>query len=57
MNAPDLWADFAEVFADVLPTAWTEAEMNRLADEYQREQIANAQSDAAWAANIKEHTK
>jgi len=57
MNTPDLWAAFAEVFADVLPTAWTEAEMNRLADEYQREQIANAQSDAAWAANIKEHTK
>mgnify|MGYP003481281887 CR=1 FL=1 len=53
----DIWGDFAEVFADVLQMPLTPEQMDALADEYQREQIATAQSEAAWAANVKEYNR
>jgi hypothetical protein len=43
----DIWGDFAEVFADVPQMPLTPEQMDALADEYQREQIATAQSEAA----------
>ena len=45
MNAPrDPWADFEEVFADVLALPEPSAdEMQAMADEYQRAAIAGAQ--------------
>lgn len=59
MNARDPCADFAEVFSDELAAAnsWTPEQMQAAADEYQREQITTAQSEAAWQANIKEFNK
>lgn len=60
MNAPrDPWADFAAVFSEELADAakWTPEQMQAAADEYQRAEIASAQSDAAWQANIKEFNK
>jgi hypothetical protein len=43
MNAPrDQWADFCEVFGDVL--ALTTEQMDALADEYQRQQLASVNS-------------
>lgn len=55
----DPWADFAEVFAPELAAAnsWTQKQMDAIADQYQREQIATAQSDDAMAANLKEYNK
>lgn len=52
-------ADFCEVFAPELRAAntWTPEQMDAMADEYQREQIASAQSEEAWAANLKEYSK
>ena len=50
--APALLDALQEYVAhDVLTASWTAEEMQTLADEYQREQIASAQSEAAWAAN------
>jgi len=49
MNMPDPWDDFFLVFRDELATAvqWTPEQMDAAADEYQREQIASAQSEQA----------
>lgn len=60
MNAPrDPWADFAEAFSDYLADAeqWTPEQMQAAADEYQRDAIATAQSEAAFEANTKEFNK
>lgn len=42
----DPWADFCEVFAPELRAAntWTPEQMDAMADEYQRDQIASANS-------------
>ena len=52
----------ADDFALALPHAFdvrpmTPAETQAYADEYQRDQIASAQSEEAMAANIKESSK
>lgn len=59
MNAPrEPWADFCAEFAeDIAAVPLTPAELQKLADEYQREQIEIAQSEAAYAANVKEYSK
>ena len=59
MNAPDVWADFAAVFADELQAAaiWTPEQMQAMSDEYQRDAIAGANSEAAQEAARKEHSK
>ena len=59
MNARDPWADFCEVFAPELAAAakWTPEQMQAAADEYQRAEIATAQSEQAMAANMKEYSK
>ena len=48
----DPWEDFAAVFAEELASAakWDEETMLRLAEEYEREQIATARSEADFAA-------
>ena len=60
MNTPrDPWLDFADVFAEELKAqaAWTDEmrEAARLA--YEMEQVITAQSEAAFAANVKEYNK
>lgn len=60
MNAPrDPWADFAAEFAEELKAAMTlnAADLDRLAEEYQREAIATAQSEADQEAIRKEYAK
>lgn len=58
MNIPrDPWEDFAEAFADLLNQPITAEQMDEMADDYQRQQIATAQSEAAWDANMKEYNK
>ena len=57
MTARDAWDDFAEVFAEELAAPLTPAQMDAMADEYQRDAIASAQSEAAFAANVKEFSK
>ena len=59
MNAPDIWADFAQVFAAEIAaqTQWTPEQMDAMAEEYAREQMTTAQSEAAYAANLKEYSK
>jgi hypothetical protein len=50
MNAPrDPWEAFSAVFAEELSAAakWTPEQMDAMADEYQREQIETARSEAA----------
>jgi hypothetical protein len=44
---PDWWRD----------RPLTDAELDAMAQEYAREQMATAQSEAAHEANIKEHSK
>ena len=52
MNAPALWADFAEVFAEELKVQPLTAEqIEQMREDYERGEIASAQSEAAWAAN------
>lgn len=55
----DPWEDFAAVFAEEIAAAvqWTPEAMEAAAAEYQREQIAGAQSEAAWAAFVNEYAK
>ena len=55
----DPWADFCAEFAPELyaPPPLTQEQMDAMADEYQRDQIASAQSEEAWAANLKEYSK
>jgi hypothetical protein len=55
----DPWEDFAQVFADIIDAQarWTPEQMDAYADEYQREQIASAQSDAAQEQLRKEYAK
>jgi hypothetical protein len=58
MNARDEWPAPAET-----PQWWrdwaalTDAEKDALGDQYQREQIASAQSEQAQEANQQEHRK
>lgn len=52
MNAGEVWALFEEHFKQPTP-----AELDAMADEYQREQIASAQSEAAQDAARKEYSK
>ena len=52
MNAAEVWTLFEEHFK-----APTPAELDAMADEYQREQIASAQSEAAQEAARKEFAK
>lgn len=51
----DPWLDFAEVFADELraQAAWTDEMREAARRAYELEQIATAQSEAAFAANVK----
>jgi len=52
MNEPDLWDDFAEVFAEELNVQPLTAEqIEQMREDYERGEIASAQSEAAWAAN------
>ena len=45
MNAPrDPWIDFAEVFAEELAAPLTTEQMDAMADDYAREQMAGANS-------------
>ena len=69
----DPWAEFADVFAEELAAsnkwppdlinamadavALNRADLDALSDEYQREQIESAQSEAATAAIQKEYAK
>lgn len=47
MNAPDPWDDLAAAFADVLQLPpITPEELQKLADEYQAEQIETTQCEA-----------
>ena len=59
MNARDPWADFAAVFAEELLAAsvLTPKQMDAMAEEYAKEQIATAQSEQAMAANLKEYSR
>ena len=56
----DMWAElssaFAEAFAQPFPVL-TPEQLEAMADEYQREQIASAQSEAAQEAARKEYAK
>ena len=52
MNAPDVWSLFEEHFKQPTP-----AELDAMAADYQREQIASAQSEAAQEAARKEFAK
>ena len=47
----DPWEDFAAVFAEEIAAQakWTPEQMDAIADEYQREQIETARSEA-WEA-------
>jgi hypothetical protein len=56
---PDPWAAFAEVFSEELAasTSLTVEQMDELADAYQREQIASAQSEAEQEALRKEYSR
>ncbi len=55
---PDPWAAFAEVFSEELAaSSLTVEQMDEIADEYQREQIASAQSEASQEALRKEYSK
>jgi uncharacterized protein YeaO (DUF488 family) len=56
---PDPWAAFAEVFSEELAasTSLTVEQMDELADAYQREQIASAQSEAEQEALHKEYSR
>ena len=60
MNAPrDAWDDFAEVFAAELATrgCWTPEAMEAAREQYERAQIASAQSERDFDANVKEYSK
>ena len=60
MNAPrDPWADFAEVFAEELKAGanWTPQMMDAYREEYEREQIAAANSEQAFTATQQEYRK
>lgn len=58
MNAPDFWSDFSAVFADELAAKpLTPEQMDAMADEYQREQIATAQSEATQQAIARSYAK
>lgn len=59
MNAPrEPWADFCAEFAeDINAKPLTAEELQKLADEYQRDAIDGAQSDAAQDALRKEFNK
>ena len=57
MNARDPWPLPAEV-----PQWWrdrplTPEQIEQMREEYEREQIASAQSEAAFEANVKEYRK
>ena len=59
MNAPrDPWADFAEVFAEELKAGanWTPQMMDAYREEYEREQIAAANSEQAQADNVRAYS-
>ena len=56
MNALDTFAAFPELM-DAAVRVLTDDELLRVADEYQREQIATAQSEAAHEAALKEYNK
>lgn len=49
MNAPDIWADFAQVFAAEIAAdaAWTPEQMDAMAEEYARAEMAGANSPEA----------
>ena len=55
----DAWEDFAAVFSEELAAAvtWTPEAMEAAREEYEREQIASAQSEAAFEAARKEYAK
>ena len=55
MTAPDTPQDLPDWWSGWMTL--TEAQQDAMADEYQREQLATAQSEAAYEANIKEHSK
>ena len=55
MNDTDTWQEFADEFA--AQSRWTPEQMDAAADEYQREQIATAQSEDAHAANVRSYNK
>ena len=57
MNGPDPWAAFAEVFAEELAanTTMTPEQFDEMADAYQREAIASANSEQAFAATQQEY--
>jgi hypothetical protein len=57
VNARDDWPAAEDVADWWLQRPLTPDELQALADEYQYEQIASAQSDAAFAANVKEYNK
>jgi hypothetical protein len=47
-DVPDWWANYWQL---------TPEQMDAMAEEYAREQMATAQSEAAFADNVKEHSK
>jgi hypothetical protein len=53
MNAPDTLQDPPDWWSGWMTL--TEAQQDAMAEEYAREQIATAQSESAFEANIKEH--
>lgn len=54
----DPWAAFAEVFSEELSaSSLTVEQMDEIADAYQREQTASAQSEALQEALRKEFSK
>ena len=59
MNAPDQFAEFFAAFPDLMRAfvQLTDADKDALADEYQREQIATAQSEATQQAIARSYAK
>jgi hypothetical protein len=55
----DQLEDFAQVFADIInaQARWTPEQIDAYADEYQRDQIATAQSDQAQEQLRKEYNR
>jgi hypothetical protein len=56
VNALDTFAAAFPELMDAAVRVLTDDELQRVADEYQREQIATAQSEAAHQAALKEHS-
>lgn len=53
----DLWQALGEAFSDAFGKSPIADELQRIADDYQRDAIAGAQSEEAFEANKREYSK